>query len=212
MTSYKLNVINKSELDRPIFALFAKLPQTSDYDSLHTAWLTQQVDTGNRYSFTWDVAWGLAWSAQGIGKGVRWTAGNELTADPNSTAKSAARLDYDGDFTLDFVPGTPTGDTLTVTDTGKVPLRSVKPSSIGVTLDGNVACVTNAGPNLTQTFTLHPTYFIDAGNYVQGQMVDGSSATTYQELEFAGGVTELTVTLNPDNTWTFGSVDAPKAA
>ena len=67
---------------------------------------------------------------------------------------------------------------------------------------GNCSVATDAGPNLGQTFTLHPTYYIDAGNYVKGQMVDGSSVSSYQTLAFADGNTALTAILEQDNTWT----------
>lgn len=70
-----------------------------------------------------------------------------------------------------------------------------------MTLGGEAACAVDAGPNLNQTFSLHPTYYIDAGNYVQGQMVDGSSVTNFQELVYANGNQALTATLNADNTW-----------
>jgi hypothetical protein len=113
-----------------------------------------------------------------------------------------AVFDYNGDFELTPTNGTPNGSTLWVTDTPNVPLPSKQPSSVAVTLGGSSACVTNAGPNLYQTFTLHPTYYINAGDYVQGQMVDGDSVAAYQELLYAGGNTALTATLNQDNTWT----------
>jgi hypothetical protein len=98
--------------------------------------------------------------------------------------------------------GTPDGDTLWITDAPTVPVPSRQASSVAVTLSGSPVCATDAGPNLRQAFTLHPTYYIDAGTYVKGQMVDGASVTELQELVYSGGNTALTATLRQDNTWT----------
>jgi rhizosphere induced protein len=203
--SYSLTVINNSELQSPTFAVFAKLPVSSDFNSLNLAWLTQQINANNHYVFTWDLTWGFAWAAQGTEAGYQWAGGGTLPADPNSTTDSKAEFSYNGDFQLVPAPSTPTGDKLWIVDSATVPLPTKNPSSVAVTLGGSTACVTNAGPNLFQTFTLHPTYYIDAGDYVKGQMVDGDSVTAFQELEFSGGSTALTATLNEDNTWTVGN-------
>lgn len=199
--TYTLNVFNNSELPSPTFAVFATLPTQSDYATLNLAWLTQQIDATNNYTFTWDLTWGFLWSAQGTDPDHQWSGTGHLPADPLSPTECAASFTYNGDFELLPAQGTPNGSTLWITDSPTVPIPSVKASSVAVTLGGKPACVTNAGPNLHQTFTLHPTYYISAGDYVQGQMVDGDSVTSYQELTYAAGTTSLTATLGPDNTW-----------
>src|SRR5262245_14083127 len=206
--AYSLTVHNNSELNQPTFAVFAQLPATSAYETLSLAWFTQQIDQGSTYTFSWQIQWGFAWAATGTDTGGQWAASGNLPADPNSASLCKAELDYDGAFTMTAVPGTPDGEHLWVVDSARVPLPSTNPSSVAVTLSGNSACVTNAGPNLFQTYTLHPTYFIDAGNYVQGQMVDGSSVSAFEELAYTGGNQALTVTLNEDNTWTTQSTSA----
>ena len=200
--SYSLTVINNSELTRPTFAVFAKLPADSSYDTLSTAWLTQPINAHSQYVFTWDITWGFVWSAQGTGAGYQWSASGKLPANPVSQSGCAASFSYNGDFQLTPDLHDPSGDKLWITDAPNIPLPSKQKSSVGVTLGGSPACVTDAGPNLGQTFTLHPTYYINSGSYVQGQMVDGSSVTAFQQLAYTGGNTALTATLNPDNTWT----------
>jgi hypothetical protein len=200
--TYSLTVINNSEIDRPTFAVFATLPASSSYDTLNLAWLTQPIDATNQYVFTWDITWGFSWSAQGTAAGYQWAGSGRLAADPNSTTECTADFSYNGDFQLLPATGKPNGNTLWIKDSPTVPLRDTKPSSVGVTLSGKSACVTDAGPNLNQTYTLHPTYYIDAGQYVAGQMVDGSSVSAFQTLAYTGGNTALTATLNQDNTWT----------
>jgi hypothetical protein len=200
--SYSLTVINNSELDNPEFAVFATLPLQADYESVGLAWLVQQINAGNRYVFTWDITWGFVWTATGTREGYQWSATGSLPANPLADGECAVTFDYNGDFVLTPSTGTPDGSTLWIKDTTTIPLPKNKPSSVGISLDGSAACVTDAGPNLHQIFTLHPTYYIDAGNYVQGQMVDGTSVTDFQVLEYAAGITALTATLDEDNTWT----------
>lgn len=197
--TYSLTVINNSEIDRPTFAVFATLPMSSSYKSFNLAWLTQPINAGNHYTFTWNLTWGFCWSAQGTQAGYQWAGGGSLPADPNSVTECSAEFTYNGDFQLMPTSGKPNGSTLWIKDSASLP--NDQASSVGVTLSGKSACVTDAGRNLHQTYTLHPTYYIDAGQYVEGQMVDGSSVTDFQQLAYTNGNTALTATLNLDNTW-----------
>ena len=206
-TTYELTVTNNSELTSPKFAVFAKLPTSSSYETLHLAWLIQQINEANSYTFTWDISWGLAWASHGAAAGYQWQGGGRLPADPNSSSESLAEFAYNGDFQLTPSVGPADGQTLKVVDHPTVPLPSDKPSSVAVTLDGSEVCATNAGPNLTHTFTLHPTYYIDAGDYTKGQMVDSATVSSFQTLEYSGGNTTLAVTFNRDNTWTVKAPD-----
>jgi hypothetical protein len=199
--TYNLTVINDSQLGSPDFAVFATLPVQASFASLGTAWLVQQINDNNIYTFTWQLQWGFAWAASGTEAGFQWSASGQIPADPLSQTECAATFGYNGDFTLVPTPGTPDGQTLWITDTPQVPEPATQSSSVGVTLGGSPACVTNAGPNLHQVFTLHPTYYIDAGQYVKGQMVDGTSVTSFQPLVYGNGVYALTATLAADNTW-----------
>lgn len=200
--TYSLTVINNSELQRPTFAVFATLPVDSAYETLPLAWFTRQIDAGNEYTFTWDITWGFMWAGQGAEKGYQWQGTGRRPANPDSEDLCSVAFGYDGDFYFASQVREPDGAHLRIDDAASIPLPSEQACSVGVTLDGKPACVTNAGKNLHQTFTLHPTYYLDAGNYVQGQMVDGDSTTDYLELEYSGTNRGLTATLNADNTWT----------
>lgn len=202
--TYQLTVINQSENPDLDFAVFSTMPVESDNASVALAWLVQRIDAGNQYTFTWEIQWGLAWSASGAEAGYTWSASGSIDADPNVDALAGATLDYDGDFSLKSTAVKADGRHLRVENTADVPTHSTKPSSIAVTLGGNPALAVNAGPNLHQTFTLHPTYYIDAGQYVQGQMVDGDSVTDFQELVYEAPNTALTATLTAQNTWKVG--------
>lgn len=197
-----LTVINNSVIDLT-FAVFAKLPTKPDYGTVSLAWLLQQINKGgNNHTFTWNTDWAFIWSAMGTEVGYQWVAkGKPLPANPNSDATCAAVFSYNGDFTLTYGPGTSDGKTLRVTDTPQIPTPDIKQSSVGLALNGSAICATQAGPNLHQAFTLHPTYYIGAGTYVKGEMVDISNSTDFQVLTYENGNIALTAILNKDNTW-----------
>jgi hypothetical protein len=200
---YNLTLINKSDVQSPTFAVFAMLPNLASPESISLAWLARQINKGNVYRFTWDIEWGFTWSAQGAAEGYEWNGSGTLPADPLSDSMCRAKFDYNGDFMLlPNANGSADGTHLWVEDTPRIPKPSQQESSVGLTLDGRAICAVNAGPNLEQVFTLHPTYYIDAGTYVPGQMVDVDSVTAFQELQYLDGNTALTATLNPGNTWT----------
>jgi hypothetical protein len=215
MPTYSLTVVNlSSQQGTPTFAVFALLPDMS-FDSLSTAWLTQNINPTNTYTFSWDITWGFAWSSSGVQPGYRWAGSGSLAADPTSETTCQAIFDYaDGDFSLSEGQGhTKDGSTLWIDDTANVPEPGTgtgqKTSSVGVTLGSasmtqpspGPVCVVPAGPNLHQTFTTHPTYYLDAGTYAAGQMVDGDSLTNPTQLQYANNNYALTAVLQADNTW-----------
>jgi hypothetical protein len=58
-----------------------------------------------------------------------------------------------------------------------------------------------SGPNLSHTFTLHPSYFIQAGDVEQGQMADLSSLNNMQQVTFLPGTFSASWTLSEQNIW-----------
>jgi hypothetical protein len=198
---YSLTIVNNSQLPRPTFAVFAQLPGLPSLGSTSLAWLVRQINRGNMYRFTWDIDWGFTWAAQGVSKGYQWNGSGTAPADPMSRNECRVEFDYNGDFQFNPLQGIPDGEHLQIADTFRIPVPDKQPSSVGVTLNGQAVCAIDAGPSLEQVFTLHPTYFIDAGNYVAGQMLDADSVTDFQELEYSDGNTALTATLNGQNKW-----------
>ncbi|TDC84064.1 hypothetical protein [Actinomadura sp. 7K507] len=206
MTAYDLTVVNESELAHggPTFAVVAELPEARTAGALSVAWLTQVIHPGNRYTYRWAIEWGFAWSASGTAKDYQWAANGSLPADPASSTQCAVGFDYTGgDFQLKPVTRSPAPNNsqLWVEDSSAIPEPSIQPSSVAVTLNGQPTCVTEAGPNLEHIFTLHPSYYIVAGAFEQGQIIDVAGLTQVQELEYDDGVAALTVVLNDDNTW-----------
>lgn len=201
-TEYSLTVINTSDLASPTFVLFAKLPTTGDSSSLATAWLTEQINNGGNHKvFKWQIKWGFSWADFGTSENVQWAGGGSLEADPDSKDEGcAAELIWNGDFSLKYTKGIADGNTLTINGSPDLPPYSEQPGSVAVTLDGHPASVTNTGPALTHGFKLHPTYFLTARTHVQGQMVDETTLSKFQEIDFANS-NALTAILDKHNRW-----------
>jgi rhizosphere induced protein len=200
--TYSLTVINNSELRTPTFAVFAVLPEFKSPESISLAWLTQRIDNPANYTFDWEMGWEFAWEARGTGDGHKWSGSASLKADPGESDQCKASFDYDGaTWSLTYLDGVPDLKTLRIVDTARIPRPSVKPSSVGIKLNGKAVCAIDAGPNLEQVFTLHPTYYINAGTYVEGQMLSAASITAFQELAYTGGNHDLTATLTASNKW-----------
>ncbi|MDR1251320.1 MAG: hypothetical protein LBK62_04045 [Treponema sp.] len=76
--------------------------------------------------------------------------------------------------------------------------------SAGIGLGGSPALVTSAGPNMGYTFSLKIKYWIAFGSFIRGEVLDLNAMTVVQEIAFPTNVYDIGVTLNEDNTWTFG--------
>jgi hypothetical protein len=206
MTTYSMSVTNYSELalGSPTVSIVAELPEARNGGALSTAWLSQVIHPKNTYTFTWNMTWGFAWSASAALPNYQWSAHGSLDADPTSGTLCAAEFDYvKGDFLLRPVAQAPdpAHDKLWIRNTGAVPPPSVQPSSLAITLDGEPACVIEAGPNLTERGTLHPRFYIIAGQLKKAQMLDMAQYTNAQLISYDNGVQAKTVVLDDRNNW-----------
>lgn len=197
--SYQLTVVNESDLDYPAFTVFASVPGQPGPSPFCPAWLTRRVGRGDRYVFRWSLDWGFAAGPGQLMPGLMWSPAATLPADPATAAGSAAELSYAGGaYDLQPAHGQPTGDQLTVQSDAAVPRESL----VGVTLGGAPVAVVAALPMERLTFTLHPSWYVGAGEYERGQLIDPSTVGQLQALDFVGGNTSLVATLHADETWT----------
>lgn len=218
MTTYSMSVTNYSELAQgsPKFSIVAELPEARSGGARSTSWLSQVIHPGNTYVFSWNMAWGFAWSASAVLQNYQWTAHGSLGADPASGTLCAAQFDYmEQDFVLRPVAHDPdpAHDKLWIINTGAVPTPSAQPSSVAITLDGEPACVMEAGPNVTERATLHPRFYIVAGQLKKAQMLDMAQYTHGQLISYDNGVQAKTVVLDDRNNWHVANGEAvdPKA-
>jgi hypothetical protein len=68
---------------------------------------------------------------------------------------------------------------------------------------GSGTFAVQAQPNSLLTFTPHPAYWVTAGTFEHGEVLDiGSILGDSAEIQFPPGVYNMTAILNLDNTWT----------
>jgi hypothetical protein len=216
--SYTLKITNESSQPALRFAVFTKLPSDAAQGSrlaggqFNMAWIVQPINEHNHYTFSWDLEFQIMWAATGYQAGVIWNAGGSIDADPNDSERCTMKFDYvNGDWDLSYEEvGSPTPGQLTVNDTTTIPPYDKQPSTIALAIAGGgtttglqplPAIGDFAGPNMHQIFTLHPAYFVAAGSFKQGQMVDLDNVTNLYEVRYEHGAMNAAVTLDDNNIW-----------
>jgi hypothetical protein len=222
--AYSLTITNKSSQPGLQFAVFTQLPSDSGArsrmsgvpgDQFNMAWLVQAIHEGNHYTFSWALEYQIMWAATGYKPGVVWSGGGDIDVDPDDKDQCTVIFDYaGGDWQLSYDQvSVPTPGKLTVNDTTSIPPYDEQPSTIALAIAGGgtdtglqplPAIGDFAGPNMHQIFTLHPTYFVAAGNFKQGQMVDLNNVTNVYPVSYTGGQTDASVYLDDSNKWHTG--------
>ncbi|MFD0200509.1 MULTISPECIES: hypothetical protein [Saccharothrix] len=209
-TRYTLNVCNDSTL----FQDFCVYQQTVDLGvpgALSLAWLTAPARPNTTVTFEWDLDYCFVWSATGsLLPGVRFEALETWAADPGDLSGDQVLFDYvDGAYR--FVAGKVTGDPeLGSLYLGVSPSVPADAAAVGIGLSHAGVFAAAAVPDETLVFTPKPNYWLTAGAYAAGEVLDGEEISDAVQLQYDGGFT-LTAVLNPDNTWTVNTA-SPTAA
>lgn len=200
-TPYSIKLVNQSAAPFK-FYVYQQLPNQQSANVFSLAWFCSpyNIAPGNQITFMWDIQYGFVWGDSGvIQPGVTFNAGGNVSADPqgaNSTTFSSSP--NTGPNLSSPKPGQPQGS-LIISDAANVPSNEF---SVGVSMSGAGTFVTNAGPNLTHTFTPTPTYWIAAGSNVQvGTVMDITTVNQNTQVIFPPNVYSLTYALNSSNQW-----------
>jgi len=198
MTQYTLHVLNESR-NTFDFCVYQKDPDIGVADVLSLAWFTKRAHGNSKLRFKWTKDYSFVWDETGtLVPGVIFDASEVLPADPRDPAKNAVLYEYtDGAYTFARETGQSTGH-LHVTESGDLPALQ---SSVGIGMSGNGTFAVQAQPNLNLVFTPHPSYWITAGTFVEGQVLDVETITNVAPVNFPENVYSMTATLHMDNTW-----------
>jgi hypothetical protein len=208
---FKLTLVNKSSQPGLTFAVYTVTDQIKDASgTFPIAWQTKRLNKGNNVTFTWTLDYSLMFSSHGAAAGAVWTENGSIGVSDTSAGLNSITLDYNGDYALSPNPGAHAvrDGYIYLDTTAQVPPYSdgAGPSvALAIATGGRgkpmPAIAGNSGPNLEHVFDTHPTYYIQAGQILQGQMADLTTTTGLQEVRYAPGVYEATWTLGEDNTW-----------
>jgi hypothetical protein len=131
---------------------------------------------------------------------VTFLAQQTQAANPNDLTANQVLFDYrNGAFT--FAPGSSAGvaelGSLYVTESSRVPIGT---ATVGIGMSNAGVFAVQAQPNMNLVFTPHPEYWITAGTYEQGQVLDREQITNSANVEFEA-TTDMVAVLSPVNTW-----------
>lgn len=198
MTQRQITLINNSTMPTAL----AVLQNPAEHNNLAVAWLAKYAYPGTQVRFTWDDAdLCFVWAGTGqLSPGIIVDASQIVPA--NLQQNNGITLSYDAQnrtFRLHDPKNGGAPGTLFVQQDATIPMNAV---ATGIGMAGKASTVVQAMPNMITMFTPRPGYFLCFGNLVQGQLLDLSSLTQPQPVEFPPNVYALTATLGPDNQWT----------
>lgn len=173
------------------------------------AWLTARVAPRSNVTFTWTVDYSFLQSETGmLVPGVRVVPQQSVPATPGDPNRDHVQLDYmNGMFTLTTPSrGDASGQAgaLQISQLANVPLGR---ASVGIGMSGAGTFVTPAQPNSILVFNVPPPrYWIAAGEFTPGEVLDPETITNVAEVTFADGATAMQAVLDTARRWTVGPV------
>lgn len=214
-TTYTLRVINNST-NFVDMCMYQEDPDIGVNNVMSLAWFVKPAYPTTTVTFRWTVDYSFVWSETGeLIPGVFFDASQVWPADP-SVVKAATPTNAGNQigfshpspnaytFTSTTTSGAQEG-TLYVKEAADVPLKQ---ASVGIGMSGAGTFAVQAQPNLNLTFTPHPIYYLAAGTYSAGEVLDIGSITNPVDLRYPAGVFSKTAILNEDNTWTVNNTAA----
>jgi hypothetical protein len=208
-TQYTLRVVNDST-NLTDMCVYQQDPDIGARDVMSLAWFAKPAYPTTTVVFRWTIDYSFIWSETGqLKPGVFFDASQIWPADPNVVGvagenKPGNQVGFShpsqGAYTFTSTPtaGAQSG-TLYINEDPTIPLKQ---ASIGIGMSGSGTFAVQAQPNLHLSFTPHPTYWLTAGTYQQGEVLDIQSITKPAQLFFPPNVYSLTAILNEDNSWT----------
>jgi len=177
-------------------------------DAMALAWLTAPAWPKTTVTFTWTLNYSFVWSQTGsLQPGVTFLAQQNQSADPSDLTANQVLFDYrNGAFTFapGVAPGVPELGSLYVTESSRVPIGT---ATVGIGMSNAGVFAVQAQPNMNLVFTPDPEYWVTAGTYEQGKVLDIEQITNSAIVGFEA-TTDKVAVLSPVNTWTVTSGQA----
>lgn len=203
---YTLHVVNNSgrTWDMCLYQLHP------DIGTFPVAWFVRSLHTGVMVRWPWSVdQWSFVWAETGVlAPGGQFDTAQEWPADPAihepagpKKAGDCVGLMRDEDgytfFSPSSEPTVPPGQVRIVND------RTVRGGqvAVGVANSGSPVVAVQGVPSMSANFTLQPHYFIAAGSFRQGEVLDLASIPNPAEIDFPPGIDYMNAVFGPDDRW-----------
>lgn len=199
-TSYSLTVTNNSTQFRKL-CVFQKPVDLGVPNVMSLAWLTAPAWPDTSVTFEWTLDYNFVWSQTGVLKpGVTFQAQQSVPADPEDLESNQILFDYSNDafsFSEGNALGNPQRGSLYIRELSAVPTGS---ASVGIGMSNSGVFAVEAQPNMNLAFTPNPSYWVAAGMFEDGEVIDIEQITNDAEVLYQG-TTDMTAVLSPSNTW-----------
>lgn len=213
---YSLTVFNENAKWQQ-FALYQTIPQIigPSVDPVSLAWMVGGAAAGtpdqpSQSSFNWTIDYSVTVGyiqQQGSVASPRSFQTASQTSVMIDTQNTVA-VTYQGPFPFG-APGFPTGPTdgtkglIVAKADATIPTTPTQASknvyvNVGIAMANKPTIAVQLEPNLTYQFTPKPRYYILAGSFVQGQVIDTATSSSAYEITFAG-VTDVAVRFTQQN-------------
>jgi hypothetical protein len=200
-TQYSLTVTNNSTQFQDL-CVYQKQVDLGVPNALSLAWLTAPAWPNTTVTFTWSLDYSFMWSQIGSLKpGVTFQAQQIVDADPESLTSNQIQFDYrSGAFT--FVPGSAAGNaelgSLYIRELAAIPANT---ATVGIGMSNAGTFAVPAQPNTNLVFTPHPEYWVTAGTFAQGQVLDIEQITNELAVPY-DATFSMQAVLDSQNNWT----------
>ncbi|TGQ54197.1 hypothetical protein EN836_11805 [Mesorhizobium sp. M1C.F.Ca.ET.193.01.1.1] len=213
---YSLTVLNQNSKFQQ-FALFQTIPDIvgPSVNPVSLAWMLGgaapgSVSNPSQSVFSWEINYQVNTGyIQDQGTTInprRFTTASN--ADVMINTQNAIGITYLGPFPYG-APAFPAGPTngkaglISVQSDDKIPTAVVQASqsvsvNVGIAMNAKPTIVVQALPNLLYQFTPKPTYYIIAGSFVQGQVIDTATSSNAYQVAYQG-VTDRTIIFTEQN-------------
>lgn len=204
--TYTLTVQNKSSFSGQVI-VYQKAPDTnvSPSDLFTLAWLSEGIEGSqgsivNSVEFDWTIDYGFVWSKKGqLKPGVKFIAAGNTSVQGINPPNGNKITFTQGKNNYTFADQTNGDKNQLAIEMDNSVIQDQ--ASVGVSMSGAGTFAIVARPRFNAWFIPHPTYSVALGSYRQGEVMDIAQLSDKYDLEFSGGVTDITLTYNADGTW-----------
>jgi hypothetical protein len=207
-TTYTLRVINNSSSlwDMCVYQID---PDIGNPNVMSLAWFTKAAQPTTTVAFTWTLDYSFVWDETGqLVPGVYFDATQTWPADPKTVGVSTPtvagnQIGLTNDqgaftFTSTGTSGARPGS-LYISQDGTIPPNKI---SVGIGMSGAGTFVVQGEPNIHLSLTPHPIYWLAAGTFTSGEVLDIGEINNPVGITFPVNTYSMTATLGQDDMWT----------
>ena len=210
---YTLTFVNNSNNNWD-FCCYQQDPNINIPDVMSLAWFAFPVAPTTVVSFSWEINYQFVWSQMGqLAAGVKFSASQKWDANlsTNNSIDFTRKPNKAFTFQNQMSAGVP--GTLFINQDETIPEKTaavgINMSILGAPIGaGSGTFVVPAQPNITASFSPHPTYWVTFGQFTPGQVLDTKQITKKAEIAFPVNVYDMVAILGSDNKWKVTSTQA----